>query len=396
MVSVLLLCVEKSRRSVWMSLAHDIFHFMSLRVYGAADPNSGTAALLEVAKGLGTLYTQHGWRPLRTIYLLSWSGEEYGLLGSTGWAELNANLISRSLAYLNVDTVVSGDRLKASASPSLTTLWRHVLNDLNNTKQHSVPFGNSPLGDVCDANTDWKWEDEELSSEIGILGSGSDYTVFLDHFGIPSLDFSFSKKTTYGQYHSTYDSFAWMDRFGGYEKKAGSAFDLIAFSSKIWGLLALRLATSEVVPLDHIAQGSALSKYVKAIQQQKVGVDLGDLSKAVTRYREAAAAVEIQCSNAASTSDETKCNEQLGLAERYFLLNEGLPERPWFRHVLQAPGIYLGYAAEAFPGVQQAIDEGNLKLAQKQSKVAAERIEAAANSLKGQAGRNLGQHHTGK
>ena len=128
------------------------------------------------------LYRDHGWRPLRSIYLLSWSGEEYGLLGSTGWAELNQDLLLRSLAYLNVDTVVSGDILKVSASPLLTTLWKHVMQDFNATSNHSIPFDNAPVGDIRDANTDWKWDDDVIpsASDIGTLGSGSDYTVFLD------------------------------------------------------------------------------------------------------------------------------------------------------------------------------------------------------------------------
>ncbi|KAL3916396.1 MAG: hypothetical protein SGILL_005199, partial [Bacillariaceae sp.] len=102
-------------------------------VYGGADPNSGTATLIEVARGLGRLYADHNWRPRRSIYLLSWSGEEYGLLGSTGWAELNPAIMKRALAYLNTDTVVSGDRLSVSASPSLISLWKAVLGDLNQT-----------------------------------------------------------------------------------------------------------------------------------------------------------------------------------------------------------------------------------------------------------------------
>ena len=99
--------------------------------------------------------------------------------------------------------------------------------DLNATNRHSIPFRNGPFGEIRDANTYWEWDDDEVKPDgIGILGSGSDSTKFLDHFGIPSLDFSFSKKTTYGQYHSIfYDSFVWMDRYGGYDDKVGSSFD---------------------------------------------------------------------------------------------------------------------------------------------------------------------------
>ena len=177
-------------------------------VYGAADPNSGTAALLEVAKGLGTLYSKHNWKPLRSIYLLSWSGEEYGLLGSTGWAELNmmgignnnenSTLLKRSLAYLNTDTAVSGDHLKVSASPSLIPLWESVIEDLKNAEEESGDGSNSNnqnelrqpknattskyarfLSNVTirDANTDWEVQSFSIANNddennIGTLGSG--------------------------------------------------------------------------------------------------------------------------------------------------------------------------------------------------------------------------------
>lgn len=276
-------------------------------VYGAADPNSGTSALLEVARGLGALYTKRGWRPLRSIYLLSWSGEEYGLLGSTGWAELNmaqveggnnnsnsnsnknnnansihssqedgdetsfssatASLLQRSLAYLNTDTVVSGDHLNVAASPTLVSVWEQVVSDLKGgdavagndaTTWQTTSEASRFLRDVTvvDANSAREIPSSSSSSSgnddvddgtnIGVLGSGSDYTVFLDHFGIPSLDFSYSKpRALYGQYHSIYDSFAWMDRFGGTGRRnedddeniEGSSFELMAFAAKIWGLL---------------------------------------------------------------------------------------------------------------------------------------------------------------
>jgi N-acetylated-alpha-linked acidic dipeptidase len=123
--------------------------------------------------------------------LLSWSGEEYGLLGSTGWAELHADHLQRATAYLNVDTVVSGDFLSVAVTPSLSTVWKQVLFDLHESK-HAIPFGNAPFGNILDANTNWILNDPKEK----MLGSGSDYTVFLDHLGIASLDFEFGKKST--------------------------------------------------------------------------------------------------------------------------------------------------------------------------------------------------------
>ena len=383
-------------------------------VYGAADPNSGTAGLLQVAYGLGNLYQKHQWQPLRTIYLLSWSGEEYGLLGSTGWGELEQEKISRALAYLNVDTIVSGDHLKASASPSLTTLWKSVLLDLNATESKSSHekdeiqplFADAPLGELRDANTDWRWSGEgppastgdahsylKNLESVGILGSGSDYTVFLDHLGIPSLDFRFERRGTYGQYHSIYDSFTWMEQFGGSNEMPGSSFDMMALGAKIWGVLALRLASSKVVPLDQIAQGEALHAYADSIEKQhQIGLDLTALYEAIALFKEAAAKLQLECLEGQSLVEDgslkeegrttsNKCNEQLALVERRFCLEEGLPYRPWFKHVLQAPGMHLGYAAHAFPGIQQAIDDSDIPLARRQTQKVTERILEAANYL---------------
>lgn len=349
-------------------------HPSTYRVYGAADPNSGTASLIEVANGLGTLL-KSGWKPRRSIYLLSWSGEEYGLLGSTGWAELNQDKIHHAAAYLNVDTVVSGDLLSVSLTPSLATVWEHVLDDLSGS-EHNVPFANGPVGMIHDGNTNWIMNHPEEQ----ILGSGSDYTAFLDHYAISSIDFSFRKPTsTYGQYHSIYDSFAWMDAYGGSDGKPGSSFSLMTFASKIWGLLALRLADSELLPFDHLVQGKALTRYAKAIAEQQVSLDLSKLQEAIKDYRKAAFDLHSGCES--NTTDARTCNEKLGLTERQFLAEKGLPQRPWFKHILQAPGMYLGYAAEAFPGIQQAIDMNDAELAQAQVEVAAAQIQAAASFM---------------
>ena len=267
--------------------------------------------------------------------------------------------------------MVSGDRLSVETTPALATAWEHVLDDLS----HMVSFANGPHGEVRDANTNWRLHHDPKE---GILGSGSDYAVFLDHFGIPSLDFSFGKKTAYGQYHSIYDSFAWMNEYGGTDEKSGSAFAYMAFGAKIWGLLALRLADAGVLPIDQILQADALLNYTKAIEEQRLGLDLRALNTKVRLYQRASKELNFACTGKTPSLDETSCNEKLGLVERQFLNDAGLPGRPWFKHICQAPGMDLGYAAEAFPGIQQAIDDGDLHLAQQQVDVAAERIHQVA------------------
>ena len=348
-------------------------------VFGAADPNSGTVGLLEVARGLGALLDA-GWKPKRSIYLLSWSGEEYGLLGSTGWAELNADKIQNAVAYLNADTLVSGDILSVAATPALVTLWEQVLDDLHMSGSAAMSFANAPRGLIRDANTNQIFNQQHPQPKT--LGSGSDYTVFLDHFGISSLDFSFGKSTTYGQYHSIYDSFSWMDAFGGRDKEPGSAFSLIALGAQIWGLLALRLADSVVLPLDHVLQGKALYNYTKVIEEQNfTDLDLSNLKEAVHHFCEAANVLHAACLESELSWSPEECNNKLGLVERKFLTETGLPDRPWFKHTLQAPGMYLGYAADSFPGTQQAIDANDIDLAREQVAVAASCVEKAAYFL---------------
>jgi Zn-dependent M28 family amino/carboxypeptidase len=160
-------------------------------------PNDlGTAVLLEVARGLGELLTQ-GWQPRRTIIFGSWDGEEYALLGSTRWAGDNEGLLAHAVAYINVDTAVSGTYFDAKASPALARVLEAA------TRIVDLPNTTTPLSTV--------WGIDRL----GVLGSGSDYTAFIHHLGVPSMDMNFGPKSgTYGVYHSIYDSFTWMDTFG--------------------------------------------------------------------------------------------------------------------------------------------------------------------------------------
>ncbi|GBG25629.1 Transferrin receptor protein 2 [Hondaea fermentalgiana] len=299
-------------------------------VFGAADPNSGSAVLLEVARALGKL-VRDGWQPKRTIVLASWSGEEFGLLGSTGWGEANAGgLLKRAALYINTDVGVSGDTFYASASPSVGRAILHAAAVVVN------PATGRPLLNDWDAS-------------LGTLGSGSDYTVFLDHLGIASMDLRFgaSNSFTYGVYHSTYDSYTWI------EKEADPTFAHHVALTRLIGVLAVRFSSSAVLPISLADHGAALSRYVDHLGElPKAGsLDLSVLRDAVRAYRESAVTAPLD-------------NDLLGAHERLFLAPEGLPQRPWFKHVLQAPGLYLGYDAKVFPGIDQAVSDGDGALAQ--------------------------------
>src|SRR6266850_5982907 len=213
--------------------------------YGAVDPNSGTASFLETARGLAAAL-KGGWKPRRTILLASWDGEEYGLLGSTEWVEDRVQALQQNaVAYINLDSSVTGGDLEVSGIPSLRDLIVEAAGDLAEPRHG---------GSVLDAwrsrkQREWARSEPPCPAEAGVsfdlqleaLGSGSDYTAFADHAGIASLDFSF--EGAYGVYHSVYDDLFWMEKFGDPE------FLYHAVASRLYGLLAMRLAGAEIVPL---------------------------------------------------------------------------------------------------------------------------------------------------
>lgn len=407
-------------------------------VFGAVDPNSGTSALIEVARGLGALL-EGGWRPRRTIVLCSWSGEELGMVGSTAWGEANAEgLLANAAVYLNVDCAVDGHLLRIKATPSLSGLLGGVLSDINDPDTGKTLF-------------------EAWSGDVQMLGSGSDYAVFLHHLGVATVDFEFQVDlhAQYGVYHSIYDSFSWVDNYGD------PGFRYFRTAACLWGLMALRLADPEILPFDPTCQATAIEKYLADLVEidedgggtdgsiRLAATDFTPLKDAVGAFRAAADSVgswagpDSFCGISATASQQDNSNivsvpfkqaqraravglrtgvvgssgdgglrgtsgsrrgsrgllqegrvrtavegvgglnERLTMTERRFLSEDGLPGRPWFQHVLQAPGLYLGYAAESFPGITQALSDGDKELAQEQVLVVAACVMDAAEFLSG-------------
>mmetsp|Transcript_585 Transcript_585/g.845 ORF Transcript_585/g.845 Transcript_585/m.845 type:complete len:705 (+) Transcript_585:31-2145(+) len=323
-------------------------------VFGAADPNSGSTVLLETARALGKL-VQTGWKPKRTIILASWSGEEYNLIGSTGWSEEFADtLLKDAVAYINTDVGVSGDTLGTSGSPSLGRAIGRALTKVTD------PVSGKPL-------------DQVWNHKLTTLGDGSDYAAFVTRLGIPALDFLFgpSNGHPYGTYHSIYDSYAWI------EKTVDPEYELHTTLAKVLGLVVLDFADSDVVPVQPNDLAQALGSYKSEVQAMEQSLSYKSLTAAIAHFR-----------RAADTFEETKrtkpvgcVNDRLIHMERWFLDNDGLPDRKYFRSVLQAPGYYLGYAAEVFPGIQHAISEGHLDVAQELIQKTAAIVESAARKL---------------
>ena len=334
-------------------------------VYGAVDPNSGTSAMLETVRGVGELL-KAGWRPKRTIVFGSWDGEEEGLLGSTEWGEEHERELANAAAYFNVDVAVSGPNFGASAVPSLKAFIREVSKAVPSPKGGTVydvwvktakPSEQppSPFADVTGSENRRPVVNTDSDAPVGDLGSGSDYTVFLQHLGVPSTDVG--STGPYGVYHSVFDNFQWFTRFGD------PSFAYEQEMARILGLEVLRMADADILPYDYQAYGKEIGAYIDAARKKAdakfgaSGVNFGAAAEAAKRLAEAGANVAKLQNNA--EENERNLNTNLRNAERAFLLSAGLPNRSWYRHAIYAPGIYTGYAAVVIPGVNEAIDAGD-------------------------------------
>jgi len=367
--------------------------------FGAVDPNSGTAAMLEIGRGLGQLL-KTGWKPRRTILMCSWDAEEYGLIGSTEWAEEQAtDLQEKAVAYLNMDTAVSGPNFSASAVPTLWKLIRAATRDVRDPKTGKSVYeawqqrarAARPETELADAAAVTGAPAAE--ARIGALGSGSDYTPFLQHLGIASLDLSFGGD--YGVYHSAYDSFTWMSKFGD------PTFEYHVAAAQVWGTMALRLADALVLPLDYTDYGTEIREFVTQTQKAAARRKLADAfdAKALldadrdfaaeaerlnTRRRELIAEAEKDASGTDRRLAERvrRLNDGLIAAERALTDARGLRGRPWYKHQIYAPGLYTGYAAQPLPDLQQAVDDRNASGAREASVRITEAIRRAAEALK--------------
>lgn len=362
-------------------------------IYGGADPNSGTTALLEVSRALGTLL-HDGWRPRRSIWLCSWDGEELGEFGSVNWAEKHAEkLQSEAVAYLNVDTAVSGDQLSLFATPSLKQFLLEVAAD--------IP-GPSGVSLLQQANQQWRSELMKLIKpdrpapvlqslipvarqefQVTDLGGGTDFIAFFDHLGIPAADMEFEGLS--GEYHSVFDNHRWMKQFGD------PTFEYHAASARLLGLATLRLADTDLLPLDYATYGNEIGCYVKGVEDKlALEGDEGQLDFEPTKR----AAEELnkvaqhlidlhgpEVVEAMPEEDLYQLNRRLVRTEGAFLLSDGLPGRPWYRHAFFAPGEYSGYDAVPLPGVLESVDAEHYEEARQQLELITTALHRATTLL---------------
>lgn len=387
-------------------------------VYGAVDPGSGTAATLETCRALGSA-VKNGWKPRRTLVYASWDAEEYGLVGSTEWSEQHRDEIGeKAVLMLNVDSAVSGPDLDIDGVPSLRDLMLDAagsiqdvrsgrpLRDLWVAKKRAAWAASAPI----DLDSLWDFAEDpakasgsaatpapsrKFSPQLNPLGSGSDYTAFLDNLGVPALDAGFSGR--YGVYHSIYDDFYWMEKFGDPE------FVTHATAARLYTLIAMRAAGAEVVPLRFAPYGEAIRDYLddlrRMVARKARAVDpeagrpplafegLPRLVASIKAFEAQAIALDAATDALArrdgvAPAQLARVNDALTRVERQFLLPKGLPGRPWFRHAIYAPGLTTGYASWPLPGLRQAINDNEAEMLAAQTLALVERVDAATAALK--------------
>ena len=341
-------------------------------VYGAVDPSSGTASLLEAARVLGAL-AKKGERPRRTVVFANWDAEEWHLTGSTEWGEqFAAELGKGAVAYLNVDSSTAGPDFSvgavASLNPSILEVARDVI-DPNSRRSLLAAW----------SKTSSSPEGETASLVENELGSGSDYTVFLNFLGVPVASMGFDGP--YGVYHSQYDDLYWMEHFGD------PGYRYMTAMVEVWGRLGLRLANADVIPYAFRPYASTVRSFVDSLREVpglEEKLDLTAVSAVVDEWRREAEKLHQKTEEALTREGETQAgtyadlNAALLTIERALLLEDGIPDRPWFKHALYAPRYT--YAAMSLPGVREAAEAGNWDLARKQLGLLVERLAAATKA----------------
>jgi N-acetylated-alpha-linked acidic dipeptidase len=395
-------------------------------VNGAQDPISGFVAELSEAKALGAL-VKSGWKPKRTIVYAAWDGEEPGLIGSTEWVETHAEELSKkAVAYVNTDSNGRGF-LSAGGSHSLERFMDEVARDVADPETKVSIAERQRARRLVRGSPEAKKDAKERPGlRLEALGSGSDYSPFLQHLGIASLNLGFSGESAGGSYHSIYDSFDHFSRFVDPEYAYGVAL------SKTAGRVVLRLASAGALPFTFDPLADTVARYAKEVvtladelrektedenrniaerrwelaadpketfvaPKPKAAVpflNFAPLHNAVTALKRSAAGytnAEKERKTPLTAEARAALDEALYSTERALTRKEGLPLRPWYVHQLYAPGFYTGYGVKTLPGIREAIEERRFDEAQKQIAAAAEAIEACAARIDGAAGAMTGR-----
>lgn len=384
-------------------------------VNGATDPVSGMAAVLAEAKALGALYAE-GWRPKRTLIYAGWDAEEPGLLGSTEWVEHNAEALRQHAAvYINTDSNSRGF-FNAGGSHTLERLVNEVARDVTDPQTGKSVRERSRAAMILYAGPEAQRRAAGGGDlPIFALGSGSDYSPFLQHLGIASLNIGFSGEGQYGQYHSIYDSFDHFRRF------MDPGFDYGVALAKVGGRLVLRLANADRLPFEFGPLADTVAGYVDEVEElaatlrreteeenERIAnevyalawdptegwalpeprqpvpfLNFAPLRNGLAALQEEVAEFERVAAGALDLDgvDAAALDRALYSTERALTRASGLPRRPWYVHHIYAPGFYTGYGVKTLPGVREALEQRDWAEAQEQIGVAGEVLEAAAAAV---------------
>ena len=346
-------------------------------VFGGVDPSSGTASMMELTRALGQL-AKNGMRPRRTIVVCSWDGEEVGLTGSTEWGEQFADeLRTKGIAYINVDEATSGPNFHGQAVASLAPMLEET------TRSLQEPSGGS-LYDAWKATIERERKEGAQSSQFsssGVasqtladtrIGSGSDHTVFLNFIGMPVLGLGF--EGDYGVYHSAYDDFFWMNHFGD------PGYRYHTLMSELWGVTALRLANADLLPFDFASYGSNLRQFLDEMAKGKdlSALDLSGVRKRIDEFEAVGHRLNESLSSKLKAGPidpklVLQMNHGMMGVERNWLNPNGIPGRPWFKHILY--GARFTYAHLELPGLTEAVEKQDWTTAKQQAEILERALE---------------------
>jgi N-acetylated-alpha-linked acidic dipeptidase len=355
-------------------------------VNGAEDPISGQAALNETARAIAALM-KTGWRPARTIVFASWDGEEWGLLGSTEWAEAHADeLRTKAVIYYNSDTNDAG-WLEVNGSHSLARFVMEVGRDVQDPEVAKSAL--QAQLDHARSQRAAKDTTSDTTFTIGALGSGSDYTAFIDHLGVPALDIRYGGAAHSGIYHSIYDSYTFYERF----LDTGYVYGVT--EAQTMATAMLRMADAQVLPFDFVPAAHTYHKYADEIGKLAGGNDttkgldlsavrtaLQHLDSAAAMWERSSTAVDGATGMDGHAAALAQVNHQLALTEQALADSAGLPRRPWFRHLVYAPGAYTGYGVKTMPGIREAVEARRAAEAQDQAARVAQAIDRYAAAIR--------------
>lgn len=377
-------------------------------VNGANDPISGVAAMLEEAKAIGEL-AKTGWKPKRTLLYCAWDAEEPGLLGSTEWLEDHMKeLQEKTVTYINSDGNARGF-LGVEGSHALETMVTEISKDVVDPQTQVSVYERAKAQTAVSATTA-KAKKEALAAaafKVNAMGSGSDYSSFIQHAGIPSLNIGYGGEDAGGEYHSIYDS------YDDYAKFKDPTFAYGVALAKTAGRAALRMSNAEALPFDFRSLHKTVNEYVKDLMSQTEQmrettaaenqvilansyalandpkeklkaplvkaevpfIDFSPLQNALTAFEKSAAhAWDLKNAFAGNAIVAASLDKALYQAEQKLLSPNGLPRRSWYRHTLYAPGFYTGYGVKTIPGVREAIEQRNWKEAKEQINIVSEAI----------------------